>query len=177
MRFLLFIIIATIPFFPGKPADEATVILENANGSEMIAFQRTGEKGKVSFKHLNAGTFSIVIEFPQQEGKWIKTKRRFNTLTKASYNPQNKTYFYQGAEGFFSIKIENTRRIDPNTFNPVFREIRSEKGNPINVLQFQARNRGAKISLKIKALTAAQYKRLTNKTKSTVSTISIPGAR
>lgn len=176
MKFILFILVAFIPLFPGKSVENALFILENVNETEVVAFQKTGETGKVSFKHLNAGTFRIVIEFPQQNGKWIKTKRRFNNLTKASFNPQNKTYYYQGTEGFFSIKIENTRRIDPKSFNPVFREIRSENGNPINILQFESRNRGAFISLKIKVLTAAQFNRLTHKG-STVSTISIPGAR
>ena len=177
MKLFLFIYLIIIPFFPGKPIENARISIEETNRREIVAFQKTGIQGEAAFKHLDAGEYRLIIEFPQQEGKWIKTKRKFNTLTKASYNPDNKTYYYQGEEGFFSVKLKNIRRIDNESIQPIFREIRREEGRQIGISQFRTRKRGAQITIKVKALTASQFKRLTDKKGSITSTISIPGAR
>lgn len=101
MRLLFLLFISIIPFFSGKPAQNAKVILEDISGKREIGSQIVGEKGKATFQYLNEGSYRLAIEFPQQEGKWIKEKARHRTLTKASFNEKNKTYYYQGTEGFF----------------------------------------------------------------------------
>ena len=168
---------AFIPFFGGKPVNNARIFLETNGGRKLVAFQETGSQGKAGFKFLDAGNYQLLIEFPQQEGKWLKEKQRNSTFTKASYNPKTKTYYYQGEEGFFLVKIRGTKKIDNETFKSVFREKRTDEGLQIIISQFQAKNKGAQISIIINVITAAQFKRFTDKIQRDISTISIPGAR
>lgn len=176
MKHLPLIIILLFPFFKGKPVHEAYIYLDSAIKRESIAYQQTGFKGMATFKHLDLGRYDLIIEFPQQEGKWIKEKRRHITYTKASYNASKKTYYYQGAEGFFAIKISGLQKIEKESLQGVFRELRGEEENRIVVCRFHALRDGAAISVKINAITAAQFKRFTDKTKD-LSTLSIPGER
>lgn len=177
MRLLFFLFIAIFPFFNGKPAKDAKIILEDISGRNQIGMQTVGEKGKAAFQYLNAGRYQLAVEFPQQEGKWIKEKARHSTLAKATFNEKNGTYYYQGTEGFFSVKFHKFRKIDRDSFRPVFKEGRGEKENKIAIAQFVARKNSAQFSLQIKKLTAAQFKRATKKIKNDISLISIPGMK
>ena len=107
--------LSILSIFVGKPAENTKVYLEK--GGQLIAFQVTGEKGKVSFKHLDEGSYKLLLVFPQQEGKYIKEKPRHKTMSKATYNTRRKTYYYQGAEGFFAIKF---RDISKNKKTKIF---------------------------------------------------------
>ena len=162
------------PFNPGKPVEEAVVIIENVQSKTLVAWQKTGETGKVSLAHLDAGNYRIIIELPYLDGKWIKTTRRHRTMTKATYNPKNKTYYYQGEEGYFAIKFSSIKRIESENFKPVFREIRTEGGFQYVIAQFQSLKEGARIMVLIKKITAAQFKRKVEKIDQDISIISIP---
>jgi len=182
MKLLIILFTGLIPFFSGKPVENAEITLDRGTGRRVVAFQQTGSQGKVMFKHLDAGNYRLMITFPQQEGKWVKEKPRHSTLTKATYNPANKTYYYQAEEGFFAIKISGLKKVEKESFKPLFRENRTreeeeDENIQIIVSQFLAKNRGATISVAVKAITAAQFKRVTLKTGGDISTISIPGAR
>ncbi len=177
MKILFFILITGFPFFTGKQTPGVSLFLETGSGRELIAFQQTGEKGKASFSFLDAGVYRLLIEFPQQTGRWIEEKPRHSTLAKASYHPKNKTYYYQGTEGYFAIKFSGLRKMEPENFQPVFREIRQEDGNQINVLQFRMRSNGGKINMMVKTLTAAQFKRKAEKAENDISLLSIPGIK
>lgn len=166
-----------MPFLSGKNVSKAKIYLEQSNKRQLIAFQQTGESGKVSFKYLDPGTYSLIAEFPQQEGKMVRERPRYSVLTKAAFNQKNKTCYYQGMEGYFSIKIKGLRSSEFERFNPMFRERRGEEGDQILFAQFQALKENAQISLVIKALTDAQYKRAVEKAGNDLSLISIPGAR
>lgn len=182
MKLLIILFTGLIPFFSGKPVENAEITLDRGTGRRVVAFQQTGSQGKVMFKHLDAGNYRLMITFPQQEGKWVKEKPRHSSLTKATYNPANKTYYYQAEEGFFAIKISGLKKVEKESFKPLFRENRTreeeeDENIQIIVSQFLAKNRGATISVAVKAITAAQFKRVTLKTGGDISTISIPGAR
>ena len=127
MRILIIILAIIWPFSPGKPVKDVLVTVENSRSKEPVAWQETGENGKVSIAHLDEGDYQLVMEFPHLDGKWIKTAKRHHVLTKAAYNPKNKTYYYQGEEGYFSVKFFRTRRISNENFNAVFREIRGDR--------------------------------------------------
>jgi hypothetical protein len=182
MKLLIILFTGLIPFFSGKPVENAEITLDRGTGRKVVAFQQTGSQGKVAFKHLDAGNYRLMITFPQQEGKWVKERPRHSTLTKATYNPANKTYYYQAEEGFFAIKISGLKKVEKESFKPLFRENRTreeEEDESIQIIvsQFLAKNRGASISVAVKAITAAQFKRVTLKAGGDISTISIPGAR
>ena len=159
-----------------KTAEKAEVYLIDSRG-EIIAFQKTGEKGKSTFQYIEDGNFRIMLVFPQQQGKYLKEKRRHQTLTKAAYNQKNKTYYYQGKEGYFAVKFTGMKRLDSETFEAVFRENKNDDNLKIEIARFQTRKSGAQISLQIMALKAKQFKRYTDKAKNDLSLFSIPGIK
>lgn len=155
---------------------DARVILEDISGANQIASQIVGEKGKASFQYLNEGSYRLVIEFPQQHGKWLKEKQQHRTLTKATYNEKNGTYYYQGSEGFFSVKLKKFRKFDRESFRTVFKEGREEE-RKIVIAEFIAKRNNAQFSLQIRKLTAKQFKRLTDKVENDISMYSIQGIK
>ena len=174
----IFLVLITVHLFnfSQKPAINARVILEDAKG-EQVGSQTAGEKGKAAFQYLNEGTYRLKIVFPQQEGKWIKEKRRYNNLIKASYNPKNKTYYYQGKEGYFSIKFSDVRRIEKDQFKAVFSEDRRGNRTGITIAGFQTKRSGAGIQVTINAITAARFKKKTRKGEYKISLLSIPNIK
>jgi len=177
MRLLIILLTFSSFLFQKKPATNALVILEDAKLRKQVGYQETGEKGKAGFQYLNEGSYRLLIEFPQQEGKWIKEKKQHSTLAKASFNPRNRTYYYQGTEGYFAIKFEATRRVDSDEFKPVFREVRGERERQIVIAEFQTRKDGARVELTINAITAKKFKKATHKVENDISTISIQGIK
>ena len=177
MRLLILLFIAIFPFFSGKPAKDTKVFLQDISGKTQFASQIVGEKGKATFQYLNGGSYRLAIEFPQQEGKWIKEKPKHSTLTKATYNEKNGTYYYQGSEGFFSVKLKKFRKVDRGSFRTVFKEGRGENENQIVIAEFIAKKNGAQFSLIIKKLTAKQFKKAANKIGNDISMYSIQGIK
>lgn len=55
-----------LSIFSGKPATGTRVYLEKGAQKELIAFQVTGEKGEVTFQHLDASSYRLLLIFPQQ---------------------------------------------------------------------------------------------------------------
>ena len=177
MRLLILLFIAIFPFFSGKPVKDVKVMLQDISGKKQIASQIVGEKGKATFQYLNGGSYRLAIEFPHQEGKWIKENPKHSTLTKATYNEKNGTYYYQGHEGFFSVKLKKFRKIDRHSFHTVFKEEGGDSENQIVIAEFVAKKNGAQFSLLIKKLTAKQFKKATDKVGNDISMISIQGIK
>ncbi len=177
MKLLIFIFIVLFPFFQGKPVKDVMVILEDISGKTEVGSQTVGEKGKAAFLYLNEGSYRLVIKFPQQNGKWIKEKPKYSTLTKATYNKKNKTYYYQGKEGYFALKFKKVRKIDKGTLHPVFKELKGNLERHVVIAEFVTKKNGAQFYLQIKKLTAAQFKRATDKIPNEISMISIRGIK
>lgn len=175
MNLLILLFIAMFSIFTGKPADKTEVYLQK--GEQLIAFQATGAKGKVSFKHLNAGSYSISVLLPQQEGKYLKEKPKHESMTKATYNPKSKTYYYQGNEGFFSIKFMGFSKIKRENFKAVFREDQEEEDTFNVIADFGIHNDGGSIGIFVKAITASQFKKASDKIGQDISTQSIRGMK
>lgn len=160
---------------PGKPTPRAGIYLEK--GTQTVAYQSTGEKGKVIFHHLDAGSYRLLLTFPQQEGKFIKDKPRNRTLTKATYNAKNRTYYYQSEEGYFAVRFYGLSKIKSENFHPTFSEEKEEEVTYIVVSKFGAHQRNASIGVSVRAITAARFKKATEKADSDLSTLSIPNIR
>jgi hypothetical protein len=177
MRLLILLLTFSSFFFHKKPAPNALVILEDTKLRKEIGYQETGEKGKAGFQYLNEGSYRLLIEFPQQDGKWVKEKKQHSTLAKASFDEKKRTYYYQGSEGYFAIKFEATKRIDSDQFKPVFREVNGERERRIVIAEFETRKDGARIELTVNAITAKKFKKATQKIQNDISTISIQGIK
>ena len=177
MKIFLFLLIALFPFISGNRTPGAVVSLESDREKNLVAFQQTGEKGKVSFAYLDAGNYQLFIEFPWQKESRNERKRRFSTLSKAAFDIRSKTYYYQGKEGYFSIRFSGLKKIEPESFLPVFREVNRDEFTQINILRFQTAKNGGQIKAVVKTLTPGQYKRKTEKAGNDISMLSIPGIK
>lgn len=175
MRLLLILLLPVFLLFGGKRAEKTEVYLEK--GKQLIAFQVTGEKGKVAFDHLDEGSYRLLLVFPQQEGKYIKDKPRHRTLSKAAYNRRKKTYYYQGSEGYFAIKFFGISKVKSENFLAVFKEERDEEDTYNVIARFGAHANNASIGISVKAITAAQFQKATEKAGNDISTLSIPNIR
>lgn len=172
---MVLLFVAVLSIFSGKPANKTEVYLQK--GKQLIAFQATGTKGKVSFKHLDAGSYSISLLLPQQEGKYIKEKPKHESMTKATYNARAKTYYYQGTEGFFAIKFTGLSKVRGENFKAVFKEDK-EDGDTFNVIaEFGIHRDGGSVGILVKAITAAQFKKAADKIGQDISTQSIRGMK
>ncbi len=160
-----------------KPASKARLILENGTGSTLIAYQLTGETGSAVFGFLDPGYYQLLVEFPPQEGKYMKDNSTHTTLTKVTYNGKNRIYYYQGLEGYFSVKLSGLKKMNKESVQAVFRERYKEDKLQILIAQFAAAKKGASVSVTVEAITAAQYKKATDKLGSDISTISIQGVK
>ena len=176
MRLGFLMLLLNVFLFAQKPAINARVILEDAKG-EQVGSQTIGEKGKAAFQYLNDGNYRLKIVFPQQEGKWIKEKRRYNNLVKASYNPKNKTYYYQGKEGYFSVKFSHVKRIEKDQFKAIFSEDRRGNRTGIAIAAFQTKKSGAGLQVTVNAITAARFKKKTRKGENNITLLSIPNIK
>lgn len=176
IRIIILFIASSIFNLSQKPAERAEVYLLDSRG-EVIAFQKTGEKGKAAFQYIEDGNYRIMLVFPQQEGKYLKEKRRHQTLTKAAYNEKNKTYYYQGKEGYFSVKFSGLKRIDTANFKAIFHENKTDEEPEIEIAQFQTKRKGAQISVRVKKMKAKSFNKITRKTGNDISMYSIPGIK
>ena len=178
MRFFYILFFAFVPFFGTTPAKNAEVYLERGAKNELVAFQKTGSKGKVSFRHLDTGSYRLLLTFPQQRGKFIREKPRHESMTKATYNPKSKTYYYQGKEGFFAIQFSGVSKINREQFKAVYKEDNDKNDVVYSIIaEFSAHTDGAAISLDIDAITAAKFKRATERIEDDISTQSIRGMK
>ena len=177
MRLLFFLFISIFPFLFGKPVKDAVVVLEDISGKTEIAAQTVGEKGKAAFLFLDEGSYRLIVRFPQQKGKWTREKPKYSTLTKATFDKKKRCYYYQGKEGYFVVKFKRARKIDHETFHPVFKELRGSLDRYIVIAEFLTIKDGAQFYLQVKKLTAAQFKKATDKIPSDISLISIRGEK
>lgn len=175
MNLLVVVFITLFSIFAGKPAAEIEVYLEKGGG--LIAFQATGEQGKVSFSHLDAGSYELLLIFPQQNGKYIKEKPKHQTLTKATYNAKNKTYYYKGTEGYFAVKFFGISKVESENFKAIFKEERDEEGAYNAIAEFGVHKAGGSVGVFVKAITAAQFKKAADKIGQDISTQSIRGIK
>ncbi len=175
MNLFVLLFITLFSVFSSKPAENTEVYLEK--GKQLIAFQATGEKGKVLFKHLDEGSYRLLLVFPQQEGKYLKEKPKHQTLTKATYNNRTKSYYYQGTEGYFEVKFFGISKIKSENFKAVFKEEREEEDKYNLIAEFGAHKAGASIGVSVKAITASQFKKAAERIGQDISTQSIRGIK
>jgi len=177
MNLIIILIVSFFNLFSGNRVSDVQVFLEDGSGSKRIAFQKTGTKGETGFGYLDAGSYQLLIQFPQQQGKYIKEKERHRTLTKATYNEKTKTYYYQGVEGFYAVKFKKRKKIDRDSFRAVFEESWGEEEERFTIAYLLAKRDGAEISVVVNALTAKQFKKATDKVGNDISMISIRGIK
>ncbi|WP_347839134.1 hypothetical protein [uncultured Draconibacterium sp.] len=175
INFLFVLLFSFWSVFYGRPASNTEVYLDK--GGQLIAFQATGEKGKVHFKYLDQGSYQLSLVFPQQEGKYIKEKTRHESMTKATYNAKNRVYYYQGSEGFFAIKFTGISGIKSQNFAAIFKEEREEEDKYNVIAEFGIHKNGGSIGVFVEAITAAQFKKAADKIGQDISTQSIRGIK
>ena len=103
MRLIVILLVSILSIFSGKPAKNTEVYLEK--GRQLIAYQITGEKGKIDFQHLDPGSYRISVILPQQDGKYIKEKPKTSHVNKSHLQSQKENLLLPGRRRVFCPKI------------------------------------------------------------------------
>lgn len=175
MPLTLLFLASVLNIFGHRPAQNTEVFLEK--GAQLIAYQITGENGKVDFRYLDAGSYKLSVVFPQQAGKFIETKPNFQTLAKACYNSKNKTYYYQSNEGYFALKFSGISKIKSDNFRVVLREEEQAEKKFIVLAEFGAHGKNASLRVSVRAITAGRFQKSSEKADINISMLSIPNIR
>jgi hypothetical protein len=141
----------------GQPVPGAEVYIEQTNEAP-IAYQQTGNNGKVTFSHLSSGRYHISVTLPEQSGKLTRGRKKTDCKLKAGYHQENKEYFLQESEGFFIVQFSKLKRLDDHGISPVYNP-RSEDGKKrILIGRFAVDSkRGGSITLSLEAEKPKQF--------------------
>lgn len=176
MHLFIVLLYTILSIFGGQPTEKAEVYLEK--GRQLTGFQVTGVKGKAEFNYLDAGSYRVSIVFPQQDGKFMKDKPKYRSLSKASYNSRKRTYYYQGNEGYFAIHFSGISNVKSENFVAVYKEEKDEDSTYQVLAEFGAHKNNASLSIRVETLTPARFKKLVEKPGTNdISILSIPNIR
>jgi len=146
----------------GQPVPGAEVYIEQDNNEAPIAYQQTGDNGKVTFSHLSDGKYSIVIKLPEQSGKFIRKREKIDCKLKAGYNNEDNEYYLSEPEGFFVINFSKLRKLDGD-IKPVY-DIRHQKGEKrIEISRFEVDGRRGSLTISIETEKPKKFQKLVEK--------------
>ena len=120
MRLLILLLTFSSFLFQKKPATNARVILEDARLRKQVGYQETGEKGKAGFQYLNEGNYQLLIEFPQQEGKWIKEKNITVPLPKPVLTKKTRPTIIRELKGILPLNLKQPGVLEAISLNLFF---------------------------------------------------------
>ncbi len=118
--------VAFLMVHAGQPVPGAEVYIEQT-GKKPIAYQQTGNNGKVTFSHLSPGHYNISVTLPEQSGKFLRGRERAGCKLKAGYHGEDKAYFLQEPEGLFIVQFSKLKKLGDKEIIPAY-DVRSEDG-------------------------------------------------
>ncbi|HZH73075.1 MAG TPA: hypothetical protein VFD91_11330 [Mariniphaga sp.] len=142
----------------------AQVILEAIADQERIAFQKTGESGKVTFAHLDKGIYKLVIELPQQAGK-MEVKETLPDAVQVGYHSGKKLLLFQNSSGYFSIRFTKISNLLNNNLTPMYEPDLNFRNNRILIGKLEVIHKFGSIALEISAHTQRKFIKLAKKYK------------
>lgn len=140
----------------------AHVIIEEIADQDRIAFQKTGESGKVSIAHLDKGIYKLFIELPQQAGK-MEVKETLPDAVQVGYHSEKKLLLFQNSSGYFSIRFTKISNLLNNNLTPMFEPDLNFRNNRILIGKLEVIHKFGSIALEISAHTQRKFIKLTNK--------------
>ena len=152
----------------GSRVAGAKVYIESLNDSEKIAFQKTGESGKVTVAHLDKGIYKLVIELPPQTGK-LEAKGLLPDDIQVGYHNEKKLLLFQIKSGYFSIRFSKISNLTNNNITLMFEPDDTFRVNRITFGKLEVTNKYGAVTLEVSAHSAKRFARLTSKYKEDVA--------
>ncbi len=153
-----------IPGHPGEHVRNAVVYLETEAGNLPVAFQKTGKSGGITFAHLDKGVYKLVMVLPQQAGKYARDYNEVQADIQVAYHSDKKIYFFQEAEGYFTIRFSGIKNLTDSNVTPMY-EIQEKANNRIITGKFEVDGKYGSVTMKISALKQKSFQKLVNKYK------------
>lgn len=160
-------IISGMLLFGGKPGSKvpgAIVYLDTGTDHEPVAFQRTGESGKVTFAHLDKGVYRILLDIPQQKGK-LEAKEAWMGDIKVGYHSEKKLYLFQEEAGFFSVRYSKLHNLANKNITPMYEVDNIWQKSRIVIGKLEVEHKYGSVTLQLAAHTQIKFHKLTDKYK------------
>jgi hypothetical protein len=160
-------IISGILPFRGKRGVAVTgagVYLETGTGKIRIAFQRTGESGKVTFAHLDKGIYRILLKVPPQVGKLAVQEYNSGDF-QVSYHSEKKMLLFRDAAGYFSIRFSNMKKLSDAGITPMYEMVEDRGKIQILTGKLEVVHNYGSISLELAAHTQQKFQKITTRYK------------
>ena len=142
----------------------AGIYLERGSGGQIVAYQITGESGKVSFTHLDKGLYTIMLEIPRQTGK-LEVREAWQGDMQVGYHREKKLYFFREVTGYFSIRFSGLKYLLNENITPMYEMVHNQRINGITVGKIEVvHNKGA-IALELSAYSLKNFNKLVEKYK------------
>jgi hypothetical protein len=149
---------------PGTKVEGAIVYLDTGADHEPVAFQRTGESGKVTFAHLDKGVYRILLDIPQQKGK-LEAKEAWLGDIKVGYHSEKKLYLFQEESGFFSVRYTKLHNLANKNITPMYEVDTIWQKNRIVIGKLEVDQKFGSVTLQLAAHSQYKFHKLTEKYK------------
>jgi hypothetical protein len=163
ISFIGFLGIIGFLFNPGAPVPGARVYIEQERNSPPVAFQETGENGKVTFSHLSSGTYWVVVVLPEQRGKYIRGENRVDCDLQVGYHNDKKDYYIHEDEGFFIINYSKLKRLDNRNVTPVYNVRYDRNEKQVVIGKFEVNGNNGSLTLSMRAQKPRKFEKLVKK--------------
>jgi hypothetical protein len=148
----------------GELISGAGIYLETGIGKKRIAFQRTGESGKVTFAHLDKGMYRILLSIPTQAGKLTVKEERTGDI-QMSYHREKKMLLFRDTAGYFSVRFSNLKNLSDSGITPMYELVEHRRKTRILTGKVEVEHKFGSITLELAAHSQQKFQKKTNKYK------------
>ena len=148
----------------GERVSEARVYLETSSDQKRIAFQKTGESGKVTFAHLDKGVYKILLDIPRQTGK-LEVREAWYGDMQVGYHSAKKMFLFQEITGYFSVRFSKIENLANSNITPMYEVEESRRNGRILIGKFEVDHKYGNLTLELSAHTQKKFQKLTNRYK------------
>jgi hypothetical protein len=144
---------------PGSPVAGAGVWLETEPGKNLIAFQRTGELGSVTFAYLDKGVYKIYLEIPVQKNSAVEQEVSAAANFQVGYHSKKMMLFFQNPSGNFMVKFSDAENLSEQNLTPMHETESSETNARVAICKFEVTGKSGKLSLRLSALSVNKFQK------------------
>jgi hypothetical protein len=148
----------------GSKVTGAGIFLETGTGKKRIAFQRTGESGKVTFAHLDKGIYRILLRIPPQAGKFAAQEYNPGDI-QVSYHSEKKMILFRDTAGYFSIRFSKIKNLSDAGITPMYELMEDRREIRILTGKMEVAHKYGSLTLELAAHTQQKFQKITNRYK------------
>lgn len=164
-------------FTPGEAVPGAEVYIEMDGQNDPVAFQQTGDNGKVTFSHLNSGVYRINVELPQQSGKLMRRSNNLDCKLQVGYHKGKKQYYLREEEGFFTINYSKLKRFSGDNITPVYKPAPESRKERIEIGKFEVSGNNGSFTMEVRAQKPKKFQKMVEKAIDDVEMVTIRNVR